>query len=161
MVAVPFEMTAEFLLPFLFIFSVVFGVLCLTNVFKNKAVDAVIAFALASFAATNTLIVESVTEFLPMAVAFFIMVFFLAFLFKLFGIKPEKQTEMEGMVVGGGVLVLLLTLGYYVFDIYPVEFPIIGGGDNLIFFVGFLMIISIFWGTLKIGEQPRVTGSPK
>ena len=64
---------------------------------------------------------------------------------------------MEGMIVGAGVMVILLLVGYNVFSTYQLEFPIIGGGSNLIFFFGFLMIISIFWGALRLGAgQPAV-----
>jgi hypothetical protein len=154
---IPFEMTSDFLLPFLFIFAVVFGVLNLTNVFKNKSVNAVVSFALAAFAATNTTVVGSIREFFPYAVGFFVILFFFAFTLRLFGLKPAQSFQQEGMIVGAGVLVLLLVVGYQVYELYPVEFPFIGGGENLIFTMGFLMIISIFWGVLKIGEgaQPQ------
>lgn len=150
---IPFEMTAEFMIPFLFVFAVVFGVLSFTNVLKNNAVNAVVSFTLAAFAATNTGVLAIITKFLPTAIGFFIVMFFLAFLFRLFGLKPDQRNTMEGMVVGGGVLILLLTLGYYVFQTYSVEFPVIGGGENLVFFFGMLLIISIFWGAMKIGES--------
>jgi hypothetical protein len=163
MALIPFEMTPEFLIPFLFIFSVVFGVLSFTNVFKgNKAVSAVVAFAMAAFAATNTGLVEIITQFLPTAIGFFVVVFFLAFLMKLFGLDKKKEdTSMEGMVLGGGVLFMLLGIGFYVYEQFPVEFPIIGGGENLIFTIGFLMIISIFWGVMKIGEGPKLVEKSK
>jgi hypothetical protein len=145
----------EFAIPFLFMFAVTFGVLDFSNVLKNRAVHAVVAFALAGFAATETSIMSTITAFMPSAVWFFIILFFFAFISRLFGLRGDTNMdgrESEGTIVGAAVLFALMGVGWQVLDQFRIEIPFIGGGDNLLFLLGFLVVVSLFWGIIKTGH---------
>ena len=143
-------------ISFFFILAVVFGVLKLSNVFKNNAVHAVVALAVAAFVATQLSFVEMLWNYLSGITWFFIVMFFIAFALELFGVRKARpgegeQKAMEGMIVGGAVLFILLSVGWMLLRTFPVNLPLIGGGENLIFLLGLVFVISLFWGAMKSG----------
>ena len=141
----------------LFILAVVFGVLELSNVFKNRAVHFVISVAVAFFAASYQPLMQTIMSFLPNITWFFIVMFFIAFTLELFGVRKGGGGDIESMVVGGGVLLVLFSIGWMMLQYYPIEFPLIGGGENLLLLMGIIFIISLFWSAMKLGagQQPQ------
>ncbi|MEM5804509.1 MAG: hypothetical protein QXU82_01530 [Candidatus Aenigmatarchaeota archaeon] len=139
------------LISSLFIFAVIFGVLELSNVFKSRAVHLVIALAIGFFASTYPPLIATLWNFLPNVTWFFIVMFFLAFTMQLLGVRKHGG-DVETMVVNAGVLLVMLSVGWMVLQEFPVQFPLIGGGENLLFLLGFIFVVSLFWSAMKMGS---------
>lgn len=149
---IPADPTFATLVPFLFIFAVVFGLLELSKIFKNKAVNAVIAIALALFAILNASFVTLLWNVLPSLTTVFIALFFLVFALELFGLRKPKEDYVESIMTGGAVLFVLLTVGIILIQDLQLELPFIGSGENLVFLLAIILLISIFWAALKAGR---------
>ena len=146
------DLSMQFIIPFLFILAIVFGVLQLASPIKNKAANLIIALAIAFFAASYGPFMNVLWNYLPSVTWFFIIMFFIVFIMEIFGLRGGKAAPPEKMILSGVVLFILLAVGWMVTDIYPVEFPLIGGGDNLIILFGVIFILMIFWGAFKVGS---------
>lgn len=148
---IAFDLTPEFLIPFLFVLAVVFGVLNLTNVFKSRAVSFVIALAIAFFAASYQPFTTLLWAQLGNITTFFIVMFFIAFLLEVFGVRKVAQRAIpESMAMQGAILFILLGVGYMIVDKIP-QLPFIGGGQNLLLLIGVIFILMIFWSAFKLG----------
>lgn len=160
----PIALDATFIIPFMFTLAVVFGVLELAlgrTVMKNRAVLAIISLAIAFFAASYSPFVSALNAYLPSVTWFFIVMFFIAFVFELFGLRKPSGREERGksLAVLGVLLLLLFAIGLSVLQAFPVEMPLIGGGENIILLVGLVFIIAIFWTALSMKEeQPKQGG---
>ncbi len=147
----------QFLITFLFTLAVVFGVVELSKVFKgNKAVALVISLAIALFAAGYAPFQTTLWNLLPNITWFFIVLFLVAFGLELFGVRRGSAIpgrEHEGMIVSGAVLLILLTVGWQIIQTNPINLPFIGGGQNLIFFIGLILIVSLFWAAMKTSGE--------
>ena len=147
----------QFFLPFIFVFAIVFGSLQLVNVFRNKAVNAILALSIAFFATlapgfSNTLL----SQFGNIA-AFFMVVFFISFILKIFGFKRAQSVAeyQEALVIQGGILFVLLAVSFLFVDQIP-TLPVIGTGQNLLLAIAVIFILSIFWAAFKIGVYGHV-----
>ncbi len=144
-----------FLIPFLFILAVVFGAVNVTNVFKNRGVNFLVALALAFFAASNTAFIEFLWSQFGNISIFFIAMFFVIFVLEVFGVRRKgKGDGADALVINSVILFVLLSIGYLYVDIFP-SLPIIGGGKNLLLLAFVLFIMIIFWSAYKAGESPR------
>ncbi|HIJ98240.1 TPA: hypothetical protein H1009_04080 [archaeon] len=145
----------QFLITFLFTLAVVFGVVEISKVFKgNKAVSLIIALAIAAFAAGYAPFQTTLWSLLPNITWFFIVLFLIAFGLELFGVRRGSTVpgqEHEGMIISAAVLLILLTVGWTTIQSSNISFPFIGGGQNLIFLVGLIIILSLFWSAMKTG----------
>lgn len=149
-----FEPSNQFIITFLFTLAVVFGALDLVNVFKNRAVSAVIAAAIAFFAASYNPFVTTLWFYLPNITWFFIVIFFIAFFLELFGLRrPRGEAYKESIVIQGAILFILLSVGWMVIEQFPFEIPYIGGGQNVILFFGIILILAIFWSAFKLKPE--------
>jgi asparagine N-glycosylation enzyme membrane subunit Stt3 len=155
----PFGFGDQSIITFLFVLAVIFGVLELTNLFKNRAVNLLIALALSAFAAGQASFTNMLFSYLPGITGFFIVVFFIAFAFEILGVRKRApgQDTFEGMAVGGVVLLLLFSVGWMLLKFFPIEVPVIGG-QGLIFLIGLALIISLLWGALKAGGVAQTKG---
>jgi hypothetical protein len=144
----------EFLIPFLFVMAIVFGVLEITKVFRNRGVNFVIALAISFFAVSNATFVGFLWAQFGNITAFFIIMFFIAFILEMFGLRrPSKESRSEsGMIITGAVLFVMLALGFTYSDLIP-SLPYIGSGDNLILFFALVFILAIFWAAFKAGRE--------
>ena len=157
----------QFFLPFMFVFAIVFGSLQLVNVFRNRAVNAILALSIAFFATLapgfNSLLLS---QFGNIAV-FFIVVFFISFILRIFGIRrvQNPQEYQEAVVIQGAMLFVLLAVSFIFVDEIP-TLPIIGTGQNLLLAVAVIFVLAIFWAAFKIGvhgympphEHPKEKG---
>lgn len=160
-----FDPTMQFIIPFLFVLAVVFGVLQMARIFKNKAVAGVIAIAIAFFAASYGPFLTLLWTYLPTVTWFFIGMFFIVFVLEVFGIRGGKDKEFreEAAILQGAILFILLALGWMIAEAFPLELPYIGSGQNLILVLGIVFILLIFWSAFKIsikGEKVRPVGIP-
>jgi predicted neutral ceramidase superfamily lipid hydrolase len=145
--------TTQFLIPFLFVLAIVFGVLELSNIFKNRAVSAIIAIAIAGFASLYAPFVEVLWNLLPSLTWFFIVLFLLAFTLELFGVRRRKggpQEALQSMLISGVILIILFGVGFSVIESLPIDLPFIGGGQNLLVLLGIIFIIAIFWSAFRV-----------
>jgi hypothetical protein len=144
----------EFLIPFLFVLAIVFGILEITKLFRNRGVNFVIALAISFFAVSNTTFVSFLWSQFGNITAFFIVMFFIAFVLEMFGLRrPSGESRSEGgMIISGAVLFLLLSLGFMYSDLIP-PLPYIGSGNNLILFFAIIFILAIFWAAFKAGRE--------
>lgn len=140
----------EFLMPFLFVLVDVFGVLQLTHVF-HKGVNFIIAIILAFFAAHNPVFISLFWSQLINVVIFFVVLFFLAFILQLFGLRGKGAPKAkEGLVIYGAILFVLLSIGFNYTETFP-TLPYIGGGENLMLLIAIILILAVFWAAFQIG----------
>jgi len=158
---VSFLQSNQTLIPFLFVFAIVFGVLGITNVFKNRGVNFLVALAISFFAISNPAFVSLLWLQFGNITAFFIVMFFIAFILEIFGLRkgePGKSRAPESMIINGAILFILLSIGFLFIDLIP-PFPFIGGGANLLLFFAIIFILAIFWAAFKAGagvpQQPQ------
>ncbi len=153
-----------FLIPFLFVMAVVFGVLRIANVFKgNPAVEMIISLVIAFFAATYQPFSAVLFLYLPGITWFFVAMFFLVFVLEIFGIRGKKAADKESaeknMIIYGVLLLVLFSIGVSRLQDLPVQLPLIGGGENIALLVGLIFIIGIFWYAYNIKtEAPQQKG---
>jgi len=145
----------SFWIPFLFIFAIIFGALSFSNPFRSRPVALAISLSLSLFSAFYTPLNATLWQYMPSLIWFFILVFFVGFVAKMLGMGGKKG---EGSKGGPGpaaiAFLLLLTCGWSILQIPELrgfEIPLIGGGENIIFLFGFLFILALFYGAMKIG----------
>lgn len=146
-----------FLLPFLFVLAVVFGVLRIANVFKgNPAVEMVIALVIAFFAATYQPFASMLLAYLPSITWFFVAMFFLVFVLQILGIRGKSAGEKpeQSLIIYGILLLLLFSIGVSTLKGLP-TLPLIGGGENLALLVGLILIVGIFWYAYGIKPEEQ------
>jgi uncharacterized membrane protein HdeD (DUF308 family) len=155
---IAFLQSEQTLIPFLFVLAIIFGVLEITNVFKNRGVNFLVALAISFFTITNTTLVAFLWSQFGNITAFFIIMFFIAFVLEVFGLRRPKQGESRGeggMIINGAILLLLLGLGFTYSNLLP-SLPFVGGGPNLIILVALIFILAIFWMAFKVGREKIV-----
>jgi len=149
---IAFLQSEQTLIPFLFVLAIVFGVLELTKIFKNRGVNFLVALAIAFFTITNTTFVSMLWTYFGSITTFFIVMFFIAFVFEVFGLrKPGQKEPTSSVVIEGGILFILLSIGFLYANQIP-ELPFLGGGQNLIFLFIIIFILVIFWSAFRIGK---------
>ncbi len=160
-----FDPSMQFIIPFLFVLAVVFGVLQMARIFKNKAVAAVIAIAIAFFASNYQPFLTILWQYLPTVTWFFIAMFFIVFTLEVFGLrgKEEKKFSEEGAVIQGAILFILLAIGWMIVDKLPIQLPYVGTGKNLLLLLGIILVLLIFWSAFRIslgGEKVKPVPVP-
>lgn len=143
----------QFFITFLFVLAVVFGVLQLTKVFKVSAVNVVIAIVIALFAASYPPFVSTLWTFLPSITWLFVILFFVAFIMELFGLrKPSAPGQREdksfAMILTGVILIIFITIGI---NFIP-NIPSIGQQNIMILAALFFMFI-IFYAAFRIKKS--------
>jgi len=73
------DLSMQFMIPFLFILAIIFGVLQLASPIKNKAANLIIALAISFFAASYGPFMTILWSYLPSITWFFIVMFFIVF----------------------------------------------------------------------------------
>lgn len=143
--------SSDFLIPFLFVLAIVFGVLELSNVFKNRAVNFIVALSLSLFTVSNSAFINLLWSYFGSISVFFIAMFFIAFVFEIFGVRKKGQpVGGDSILVNGAVLFVLLSIGYLYIDMVP-SIPFVGGGENLLLLFAVIFILAVFWAAYKVG----------
>ena len=146
--------SAEILVPLAFSLAIIFGILEITRIFRNKAVNFIVAFTLSIFAVINSAFVSFLWANLVFVAAFFIIMFFIIFVYKVFG---SGRKNVDAIIMNGAILFVLLSLSYLYINSFP-SVPFIGGGENLILLIAIVLILSIFWAVFKTGSEPQPQG---
>jgi len=147
-----------FFIPFLFVLAVVFGVLRISDIFRNPAVEMVISLAIAYFAATYEPFVSVLFTYLPNVTWFFIAIFFILFLLEAFGLRKAGADYEEKAITTGVILLVLFGIGVSGLEGLKVEIPFVGGGENLAFLSGIILLVLLFWYVYKSGPSEKVRG---
>ncbi len=159
MVLETIAMTDAQFIPFLLVFAIIFGGLQAADPFRNRGVNLLVSLALSFFAIQNSLLLEFLNVNIGGITTFFIVMFFLAFILEVFGLRKypgAKKTE-SGVVIQGALLFILLSIGFRFADRLP-TLPFAGGitGSTFIFIISILFILGIFWAAFHIETaQPQ------
>lgn len=137
-----------FMLPMLFVLAIAYGGLEVAGVFKNRAVNALIALVVAFLAVSNAALAEFVVSVMPWAAMLFIIVFFIKFMLSMFKTKEgEKRDYTLIIVILGLVAIFLAGQGSIIEDWLPSGFPI--SEESLILLIGVIVIIAMFFAAYK------------
>ncbi len=131
-------------IPFFFTLAVAYGALQVSGLFKNKAVNMLIAIVLALFAASTQGLVEFIYTLLYPATVLFIIFFFIGFVYKFF--KERKETDYTLMVVVLGLLLLLMAAGVAGNPVVPIGSIM---SENLVVLLGLVFIVAMFYASYK------------
>ncbi|MBN2101624.1 MAG: hypothetical protein JW716_02005 [Candidatus Aenigmarchaeota archaeon] len=138
------------IIPFLFVFGVIYGSLEVANVFKgNRGVNFVIAAAVAIIAMSNYGMVEFIYSIIPYATIAFIIIFAIMFL---------KKTVFAGIgKVGGGkgvdfslVIIILMLIFVFLGNVNQsalIDIPFVSNIDEglmAILGIGLIVLILLF-----------------
>ena len=141
-----------YIAAFLFVFAVVYGSLFSSGVFKQKNVNAVIALAFALLAAAYPPFVSSLYTYLPIAAGILAVLFFVQVIRKTFGSKKEDaKYDALPPVIGLGISLLLT--GVLWNQIYYYFAPLGISSNNLLWTIGIIVVVLIFWLVYKHKEQ--------
>lgn len=138
----------DFMIPFFFIFAIVYGALEVSGVFRNRAVKAIIAVALGFFAVSNAEVVSFIHQVLPYAAIFFVVVFFISFIAKPFrgrGGEPGKRDPLLLLVVLSLLLIIFAQLATPSSPFYPDISSTILGDQNVLWGIGIVIVIFMFY----------------
>jgi hypothetical protein len=135
----------DLLIPALFLLAIVYGALEVSGVFKNKAVKAIIAIAIALFAITSSELVTFLNGVLPYAVMLFVAFFFIGFIFKF--LKGGGGKDWTLIII---ILILLLVLLARLPDIFPGWQLGFLSNENLMWAIGTIVVLAIFYIAYKM-----------
>ena len=135
------------IIPFLFVLAVVYGALDYSNVFKKNSVKSLVSLAIAFFALTSQFVIDFIYGILPYAVVLFVVVFFLAFIARLFkGKGGERKIDWSlAMIV---IILFLIFLASYGQDLVITFLPSVPVTEFM-YAVGFVLILLIFYAVYK------------
>ncbi|NIO23015.1 MAG: hypothetical protein GTN38_03245 [Candidatus Aenigmarchaeota archaeon] len=151
-------LSIDFLIPFFFIFAIVYGALEISGVFKNKAVKAIIALALGFFAVSNADVVAFIHLVLPYAAIFFVVVFFIGFIAKPFKRKagePGRRDPFLLLVVLGLLLIIFAQLATPSSPFYPDISSTILGDETVLWGIGIVIVIFMFYYAYSQSRQQQ------
>ncbi len=132
------------IIPFVFVFAIVYGAMEFSAVMKNRKVSMVISLCIAFFTITNQQVINFINQVLPYAAVFFVIVFFIGFIKRPFrgggGTNPVLL-----IIVLGLILLVFVQLGL---DGSPFQSIVQGsflGDENLIMIVGLVIVVIMFY----------------
>ena len=137
-----------FMLPFLLVLAIIYGALDLASVFKNRAVNAIIAVVVAVIAVSNAGVVAFIVQVMPWAALLFIVVFFIKFVLSMF--RPGEGGRDYTLLIAllGLLAVFMLSQGTeLVHDWLPGGFPV--SEDNLILIIGLIIVVALIFAAYK------------
>lgn len=155
------NLDTNFIIPFLFVLAVVFGVLRISKAFKgNAAVEVIISLVIAFFSATYSPFTSMLFNILPTVTLFFIAMFFLVFILEIIGVRGKGKGEPVTNIIIYGILILVL---FTIVASHSELIPKLGiiSADDLVLGIGIIFILSIFWAAFKIGPGEHAGGEGK
>lgn len=146
---------------FFFVFALVFGLLSYVktedkdkhkSTMFNKKVNALLALAIAAFAVMYEPLVLGLQQYLPIAAAVFIVLFFVMFIKNaLGGGKDDKQPKSNfPTIVALAIMLALLGISYTSLTPY---IPTGIDPSNVFWGIGILVAILFFWMIYKIKDE--------
>ena len=145
--------TVPYFAAFLFVFAVVYGALFSSGVFKQKGVNAVIAIAFGLISAAYPPFVNTIYTYLPVAAGILAVLFFVQVVRKTFGGEKEKGKEYDTFPPVIGLGISLILVGVLWKEIFYYLAPLGISSNNMLYAVGIVIVIMIFWLVYKHGKQ--------
>jgi hypothetical protein len=133
-------------LPFFFVLAVIFGLLEIVDIFKRKSVNLIISLVFAFFAAGYEPFVQIFFNYFSLILWSFIVIFFIAFLMEALGLKKSKVKHGEEnlpVIIGGVLILLLVTIGIQFFPDFNISF--LSKNDTLLLAGLALLAIMFFY----------------
>lgn len=155
------NLDTNFVIPFLFVLAVVFGVLRISKAFKgNAAVEVIISLVIAFFSATFPPFTSMLFSILPTITLFFIAMFFIVFVLEIVGVRGKKAGDNIMNLIIYGILILIL---FVIVANHSNLIPNLGiiSPDDLVLGIGLIFVISIFMAAYKIGGGEAAGGKEK
>ena len=148
----PFDLVSmEVLLPFFLVLAIIYGALEVSKVFKNRAVNGIIAIVFAFFSIMNAQVVSFINSILPYAAGFFVVIFIIWIVLKpLRGGKEGKGMDPV-LIIVILVLILVLLARMQVTDYFP-EGSILSN-QNLIWVIGIIIVAVILLKVFKMKNE--------
>jgi len=141
----------EVLLPFFLVLAIIYGALEVSKVFKNRAVNGIIAIVFAFFSIMNAQVVSFINSILPYAAGFFVVIFIIWIVLKpLRGGKEGKGMDPV-LIIVILVLILVLLARMQVTDYFP-EGSILSN-QNLIWVIGIIIVAVILLKVFKMKNE--------
>jgi len=147
------NLDANFIIPFLFVLAVVFGVLRISKAFRgNAAVEVIISLVIAFFSATYSPFTSMLFNILPSITMFFIAMFFIVFVLEIVGVRGRREKDNVTNLIIYGILILVL---FTIVASHSELIPNLGiiSADDLVLGIGIIFILSIFWAAFKMGPE--------
>jgi hypothetical protein len=148
------------MIPFFFVLAIVYGALDYSNVLKKNSVKAMISLVIAFFALTYQPLLDFIYAVLPYAVILFIIVFFLAFISKIFkgrGGEGGKGGERDWTLIAIIVILIIILIAAYGEDILISFLPSIPV-ENFLYAVGLVLVILIFYAAYQSQKNEKPAG---
>jgi len=143
----------ELLLPFFLVLAIIYGALEVSKVFKNRAVNGIIAVVFAFFSIMNSQVVAFINSILPYAAGFFVVLFLIWIV-----LKPLRGGGKEGgkgtdpvLIIVILVLVMVILARMQTTDILPSSSLL--SNSNLIWIIGILIVAVILWKAYKMKNE--------
>ena len=128
-----------YVVPFVFSFAVVYGSIELSGVFKNKAVNAIIALAIAAMSIVNESVVSALWNYMPIATIVFVALFIIGFIWKFINSIGSGSKADYGVV---GAILFLIFIGFGSPTIRnSIHVP---NSTTITFIVGFIVVGILF-----------------
>lgn len=101
----------EFALPFVFIFAVVFGVMQVSGIIREKNINLIIALAMSLFASLYQPLNIILWQVMPYAAGILLILFFLKLVLNLVGVKGVGEVGNNAPIVLVILILLIIVLG--------------------------------------------------
>ncbi len=142
-----------FLVGFLFMFAVVYGLLAIAKIFGDR-INAVIAIVFGLFAAFYGPFALFLWIFMPIASIILLVVFFIVFLKKVFSSDEEKKTiDLVPLMVIMGIFLLIIGIFWQQLPLGLTQLA----SSNLLWLVGLIIIVILFWAAYKTDNKTTTT----
>jgi len=142
----------DFLLPFLLIFAVIYGILTTINVFgKNKGVNVILAVVIGLLALRLQFVPLFFTEIFPRLGVGLAVILSVLILVGLFVAEDQRRTWLMILSVLGAVVAIVIITR--TFDVLGWVYTY-GGGDLAGWIVGAVLIIGVIIAVVQSGKPP-------
>jgi len=139
------------MMPFFLVLAVIYGSLEVAGVFKNRAVNIIIALVVGFFAIMNAEIVAFLELIIPYAAILFVVLFLIMFIKKsIGGIGGGGGTRDWTLIIVIIGLILLFLASQGMDLISNLNLPI--SAENIILIVAIVLIVAVFYAAYKSPE---------
>ncbi len=144
-----------YIIPFIFTFALVFGVLSISKIFNKKEVNTLIALSMAMFSLISEAYVTLLYSWLPYLCILFIILFVFVLLKNLlFEEKDNKSAATWEMLIAISILFLVFMT---VYQSIPLPSGSMISSDDILLITGIVFVVLI----LSVGGKLKWPGEPK
>ena len=132
-----------FIVSFLFVFAIVYGLLATARVMTQKNINIVIALVFAFFAASYAPFVSALEGIIPIVAILLVIVFILVVLKRLFW--TEKKEERDALPIVVSLAAVLIVLWGFWDKVYAYFYRFGVDPMNILWIIGIIVIVLIFY----------------